>query len=115
MPDYARLLGKAVRKARIALNLTQLKVADIIGSTERTIITIEAGNGNPKLDTLYPLIRLLRIDARMIFNPELEQESEAKHRLQCLVSECDDQEAKAVVPVMEAVLDALRSSRSTDV
>ena len=41
----------------------------------RTVMNIENHKANPKMEVLYPLIRALRIDARTIFNPELQRET----------------------------------------
>ena len=71
MQDYARPLGDAVKVARNDLKLTQEQVASQINTDSRTIMNIENYRGNPKMGTLYPLIRLLKIDARDVFTPEL--------------------------------------------
>ena len=62
MQQPTEILGKAVKKARSRLGITQLKLAEDIGKSERTVIKIEGGASNLKLDSLYPLIRVLKID-----------------------------------------------------
>lgn len=71
MQDYARPLGDAVKVARNDLKLTQEQVASQINTDSRTIMNIENYRGNPKMGTLYPLIRLLKIDARDVFTPSI--------------------------------------------
>ena len=55
------------KKARTESKLTQEQIADMLDIDSRTISQIERGLGNPKLETLYPLIRILNVDANTIF------------------------------------------------
>ena len=64
MPDYSRSLGDAVKRARGDLGLTQQEVADAADIDVRTVLNIENYKGNPKLEVLYPLIRVLKLDAK---------------------------------------------------
>lgn len=43
----------------------------------RTVMNIENYKANPKMHMLFPLLRALRIDARTVFNPELQWETPA--------------------------------------
>lgn len=61
------------------------------------------------MEVLYPLIRSLQIDPREIFNPEMDRESPSIRRLRFLVADCNEQEAATLIPVVEAVLSALRN------
>ena len=61
---YSHPLGDAVKVARSELVLTQEQVAVKIDADVRTVMNIENYKGNPKMETLFPLIRLLKIDAR---------------------------------------------------
>ena len=85
MQDYARPLGDAVKVARNDLKLTQEQIASQTNTDPRTIMNIENYRGNPKMGTLYPLIRLLQIDARDVFTPELSHESSTKRALRCRI------------------------------
>ena len=57
MDDYSIALGNAVKEARTESKLTQEQIADMLDIDSSTISQIERGLGNPKLETLYPLIR----------------------------------------------------------
>jgi len=109
MNNYVQAVGDAFKKARAEQNLTLEAVAERSGVDVRTVINIEQYRGNPKLEKLYPLVRTLRIDAREIFNPEMQRESPAIRQLRFLIEECSEQEATTLIPVIEAVLNALRS------
>ena len=109
MQEFSRPLGDAVKRARGELNLTQAQVASKIDKDARTVMNIENYKGNPKMEVMYPLIRALQIDPREIFNPEIERKSPSIRRLRFLVENCSEQEAATLIPVIEAVLAALRA------
>lgn len=52
MQKTSERLGKLVKETRISRNLTQLELAELLDKSERTVIKIEKGEGNPKLDSL---------------------------------------------------------------
>lgn len=113
MQDFSRPFGNAVRAARIERGYTQKQLAEKIYVDERTISSIEKYEANTTMEILYPLIRVLRIDPREIFNPELGRESKAHYQLRTLIDKCSEEEAATILPVCEAVLSALRSKDGT--
>lgn len=115
MQDYSHPLGDAVKIARSELGLTQEQVASQIDADARTIMNIENYKGNPKMKTLFPLIRLLKIDAREIFNPEMQRENPAIRQLRFLIEECSEQEAAALIPVIQSVLSTLRAKEASKI
>lgn len=115
MKDYVQAVGDAFKKARSEQGLTLEAVAEKSGVDVRTVINIEQYRGNPKLEKLYPLVRTLRIDAREIFNPEMQRESPSIRQLCFLIEECSEQEAATLIPVIESILNALRSDSSTEI
>ena len=115
MPDYSKPLGDVIKSARKRMDLTQNEVADSVDVDVRTIINIENYKGNPKLEVLYPLIRSLKIDAREIFYPEMQRESPSLRQLRLLVEDCSEEEAATVIPVLQAVISALRDKNATPI
>lgn len=109
MTEYSRPLGDAVKQARTRFKLTQYEVAESIDVDPRTILNIENYKGNPKMEVLYPLIRNLKIDAREIFTPEILRETPSLRKLRILIEDCDEQEAAAIIPAVQAILAVLRS------
>lgn len=85
MAEYSRVLGATVKRARLSLKLTQKGVAEMIDVDERTIMKIEKGDSNPTLEVLFPLIQVLKIDSRAIFNAKLPREAEVQYQL-CLLA-----------------------------
>lgn len=114
MLEYSRPLGDAVKRARGKLGLTQREVADSINIDVRTVLNIENYKGNPKMVVLFPLIRTLQMDAREIFNPEMQRDTPALRQLRLLIEECSEEEAAAMIPVLNSVLDIMRGRVTND-
>ncbi len=112
MPDYSNALGDAVRRARMKLDLTQSEVAESIDVDVRTVLNIENSKGNPKMEVLYPLVRVLKIDAKEIFYPEMQRESPSISQLRLLIEDCSEEEAATMIPVLKSVLAALRDKNA---
>ena len=111
MLKYLQRLAEAVKKARLELGLTQEEVADKCDTDVRTIINMEMGRGNPKLKTLFKVVRALKIDARELFDDDPQSDSPSVRRVCLLINECSEEEAATLFPVIEAVLNALRTNR----
>lgn len=112
MSDFTHPLGDTVKRAREKQELTQAQVADSIDIDMRTVLNIENYKGNPKMEILFPLIRVLRIDPNEIFYPERQHETSDTKYLRFLIEDCSEQEAKTLIPIIEAVLSTLRSTQS---
>lgn len=108
--EFARPMGEAVKAAREKAHFTQSYVSEMIGVDTRTVLNIENGNGNPTMEKLYPLVRLCSIDPRSFFYPEMALEDPERTELRLLLETCTKQEAAALIPIMRAVLDALRTN-----
>jgi len=109
--EFAYTLGNVVKQARLGQKMTQLEVAERIQADERTILNIEHYKGNPKMEILWALIRVLGIDANTVFYPEKTHESSDLHRLQLLLNECSDAELSLLLSICESVLSAFRSAQ----
>ena len=115
MRDFSLPLGDTVKKARNELGLTQNQVADKIDVDVRTVMNIENYKGNPKMEVLFPLIRALKIDASEIFYPEMQRQTPALRQLRIMVEECNEQEAAALVSIIDTVLSVLRTDKTTKI
>ena len=115
MYEFSYPLGNAVKSTCYQRGLTQLQVADMADIDVRTVMNIENYKGNPKMEVLYPLVRVLKMDSREIFYPEILQDSAAIRRLRLMVTECSEEEAAALIPVIESVLSVIRSDKATQI
>ncbi|MFN3922968.1 helix-turn-helix transcriptional regulator [Pseudarthrobacter polychromogenes] len=52
MMDDVQAIGASIRRARKEAGVTQGTLADLIGTSSRTIHAIETGTGNPSLGTV---------------------------------------------------------------
>ena len=73
---------------------------------------IENGIGNPTWEVVFPLIRALEIDPRVIFYPELKREDEAMAHIQILLSRCSEEDIRSLIPVCETVLSVFHERNS---
>ena len=113
--DWLMNFGEIVRKSRIRLKMTQDAVGEAVRVDQRTIHNIEHGTSNPKLKVLYPLIRTLSIDPKIVFYPEHSQESPAYKQLQQMIEGCNEKEVSTLLVVVRDILDALRSKDLTEI
>lgn len=110
MSNYAWRLAVAVKKCRTELDLTQEELAEKSGTDVRTIIAFEKGRGNPKLETLYSVVRALKMDARQLFDDEPHLDSPSIRQLNSIINNCSEEEAATILSIVNAVLVALRSN-----
>lgn len=61
MHDICNLFGVALNRARHELGLTQVELAEKLGTTDRSISDLERGKTNPKPDTVAHFARSLEI------------------------------------------------------
>lgn len=114
MAEYSQPLGNTVRKSRKDKGLTQRTVANRLNIDVRTIMNIENQKANPRMDVLFPLIRLLKIDPREIFYPEEKQVGQSLQLLRFFVDNCSEEEAADLLPIVQSVLNVLRSKKNNE-
>ena len=85
----------------------------MIDVDERTIMKIEKGDSNPTLEVFYPLIQVLKIDSREIFNAKLPRDSEAQYQLYLLTENCTE-EVPVLIPVVESIKNALNKGNKIE-
>jgi transcriptional regulator with XRE-family HTH domain len=115
MLDYVHVLGDTVRRARKRLNLTQREVANRADIDVRTVLNIENYKGNPKIEILFPLFRVLEIDPVDVFYPERTIDNDMHRMMQIFISECNEQEIAALLPICRTVLSVLRAEHAVTI
>lgn len=115
MSELAHMLGDIFKSARGEMDLSQQEVGHATGVDNRTILNIENYRGNPLFSNLYPLVRFYKIDPRLLFYPETQQDSQAISQLRVLINGCTEKEAMAIYPVIESALNMLRNCNSSDI
>ena len=112
---FIHTLGDTVKKARKRLGLTQLKAAEICSIDLHTILNIENYQGNPKMTVLFSLVRGLQIDSQKIFYPGMEIKNPSVSQLRFLIEDRSEQEAAALIPVVQAFPEAVRSNVAAEI
>jgi transcriptional regulator with XRE-family HTH domain len=69
--DMRRLVGLNVRRARLALGLTQEAVAEATGRTQQYISGLESGRRNPTVITLLEFAQVLKTTPYDLLKPDL--------------------------------------------
>lgn len=113
MHDIKKILGNTVREYRTDMGLSQEKLAEILNLDQRTILNIEAGRGNPKFEVLCPLITYLKIPADRIFYPITKDPTPELQKLLALLTDCTEQEASAILPMVRYMIELLRKQHPT--
>ena len=113
--ECSKILGDVIKRARGKAGMTQQELSDKSGIDRRTIINIENYHKDSKFSSIYDLIRSLKIDSREIFYPEIHRDSPSLRQLRVLIEECSEEEAAALIPVLESLLIALRDNSSKSV
>ena len=114
MHDYQRILGERVRKEKKNRGLTQSQLAAIVSSNKRTILDIENGQGNPKLETLFAILSTLNIDPYPIFFPDPPERSEALTQLLQIMRDFSEEEIKLMTSVVLATMEFSKASNQVN-
>ena len=107
--EFSASLAEVTTLGRANAELTQDKVSKMTLVDKRTLMGMENGGGNPTLEKLYSVIRLYAVDPRPIFYPELALHDPVRENLRFLLETCTEKEAKVLIPIVRAILDALRA------
>ena len=93
--NLKKSLGKNIKKYRKNLNLTQEKLAEIIGIDPKNVSKIENGNNYPSSETISAIAKALNINLYELFifdnnipyedmKNEIIKSLENKHNILCL-------------------------------
>ena len=104
-------LAKAVRTARKEQGLSQAKLAENLSMDSRTILNIEAGRGNPKFKKLCQIMDYLNIPCSFVFGSDTAEQSPSVEKIMTLLSNCTEQEASNLLPMISYMLELLRKKQ----
>ena len=68
--DVRRMVGRNLKRLRIAAGLSQAKLAERMGVDRAYISGLELGGRNPTIVTLWHLAKALGVKIRMLFEEE---------------------------------------------
>lgn len=110
MHEFSKSLGDAIKRNRKKAGLTQKELSITLNMDYRTLQNIETYQSNPTMEKIYPLIRYLKVNSQEIFFPELFESSPCLNRIRLILAECSEEEAEVLIPIIEAVISALRKN-----
>ena len=97
-------LGAALKKARIACDVTQEELAARADVTSRYIMAIENEGRESSYGVIYKIIHGLHISADLIFYPDQPQEHSERTQLIHLLESCSDRDIRVLLHVIQAIL-----------
>ena len=99
------VLGAVIKAARNERKLTQEKLGELVDLGQRHIMSIENDEKRPSYDKLYEIVRLLGIDANLIFYPENKvSEDTTLGKLVRLLAQCDERELQIITALVDTIL-----------
>jgi len=109
-------LGEVVRAARKEKGLTQERLGEMVDLGQRHIMSIEKDEKYPSFESMCRIIRVLGINANLIFFPDnAELEDSLIERLLRLLSQFDERELRIVIALVEAYLSSRNKQDYTGV
>ena len=105
-------LGLAIKKAREERGWTQAYVAELVGRTDRTIMSIENKGQHPSFNLFFKLVTLFDISVDQFFYVEKQREGNScrKHIDVMLNTMCEQE-----LMVIEATAEGLKKAREAEV
>ena len=98
------LFGAAVKKARISKNLTQEKLAELIGITPAHLKQLESGRRNPSFDVLFEIAHLLSLSLDALMCNNYDGATDMRGRINTCLDRCDVHEHEVIYAAVEAML-----------
>lgn len=95
-------LGNAIRQARIANDLTQEELAEIIGITPTHLKHIESEHRKPSVDVLFKFASCLHLSLDSLLFPSSESQERVQQyqEIQLLLQDCSTKELRAVLAAL---------------
>ena len=114
MYEFSQPLADALKRERGKRKLSQDQVAELacIETANITKMETPSRNANPELATLYPVVRALNIDPQEFFYPGLKLDNPRIRVLQQLISDCTDEEADSLIPIVRELIRFMRNKNN---
>ncbi|MGI6622873.1 MAG: helix-turn-helix transcriptional regulator [Clostridiaceae bacterium] len=98
-----KLLGAAIKNARMEKKITQEQLAEMVGITSIHLKQLESGRRKPSIDVLYALSRTLNISVDSIFFPERTDGRDLQNKIERSLSNCSLHELKVIYTTISAM------------
>ena len=100
-----KALGEAIKKARLDMNLTQEKLAEMVSVTPTHLKQLEAGRRCPSIEIMYQLATILNISVDAIFFPERKDGQDLQQRIELYLHNCSSHELHVIYALIVALLE----------
>lgn len=107
MNKISAKLGRRIKEYRRTYQLTQEQLANKLGVCSRFIISLEKGEGNPRLDILYKISRDLNISLDSLCTDDPSADNAQNQILIRELSTCTEAEVKIIYPVVHQLIISL--------
>jgi len=97
------ILGNAIKKARLDKNLTQEKLAELIGITPMHVKQLESERRNPSVDVLYKLVSVLDLSLDNLFSDNKDSKRELMSKILLSLGHCSVREMEVAYATIEAM------------
>lgn len=100
-------IGEKIRSQRIALNITQEELAEMVGMHGKQIYRIETGKCSPSFINVLNIITALKMDIRVLDIENLNNFNPLKDEIYSILSDATDEE----LYLYRNVIDTIRKSQ----
>ena len=98
-------IGEAIKKARLDKNLTQEKLAELIGIAPTHLKQLESDRRNPSVDVLFKLVFALDLSLDALFsNTDDDDLQELIKKINVCLNRCGVHELQVTYATLEALL-----------
>jgi transcriptional regulator with XRE-family HTH domain len=102
--DTKHLIGLRIKKLRLSKDISQERLAEIMGISPKYLSNIERGKENPTLDIFMKLANALKVEVSEVFNYSHEKSSkELRQMVLDLIKDGDVDQLKLLARVAEAI------------
>ena len=98
------VLGPAIKSARLSKNLTQEKLAELIGITPMHMKQLESERRKPSLDVLYKLVYALDLSLDALFSNPDDSTLELRNKINLCLEHCNVHELQVAYATIEALV-----------
>lgn len=104
--DFRRI-GNRLLQIRKRLGLTQMEVAELAGTSDRTYADIERGSVNMRMETVLRLCEALHITPDDILTEEMCGESVTEEEVLAKLAACSPKERETALRILDVYLNSL--------
>lgn len=105
MANELKLLGKRVAELRSKRELTQEKLAELVGYSTNHIAKLEAARTNPSFDLIVKIATSLNVEIKELFCYEEQNSPEyVKKELQKIIKSTDDETIKILYKLYKSLV-----------